>query len=122
MESEQGQDGWDDATNTFSSTGTHNNEDYSRNTWGDEEPAHLEEMTDEERLERLAHANSYLEEVQRRQCAEEQQDYQDPFYYTPWIAALPMPFTKEIEQGLRISGLKLRKQIQADLKRNLSEI
>jgi hypothetical protein len=29
-----------------------------------------------------------------------------------------MPFTKEIEQGLRVSGLKLRKQIQADLKRN----
>jgi hypothetical protein len=29
-----------------------------------------------------------------------------------------MPFTKEIEQGLRVSGLKLRKQIQADLKSN----
>jgi hypothetical protein len=29
-----------------------------------------------------------------------------------------MPFTKEIEQGLRVNGLKLRKQIQADLKRN----
>jgi hypothetical protein len=29
-----------------------------------------------------------------------------------------MPFVKEIEQGLRVNGLKLRKQIQADLKRN----
>jgi hypothetical protein len=63
MESEQGQDGWDDATNTFSST------DYSMKTWGDEESAHLEEMTEEERL---AQADSYLEEVQRRaQRAEE---------------------------------------------------
>jgi hypothetical protein len=98
MMSEQVQDGWNDATNTFSS------EDYSMKTWGDEEnPAHLEEMTDEEKLERLAHADSYLEEVQRRRDAEEQQDSQDPFDYTPWIVALPMPFTKEIEQGLRVS-------------------
>jgi hypothetical protein len=29
-----------------------------------------------------------------------------------------MPFTKEIEKGLPVNGLKLRKQIQADLKRN----
>jgi hypothetical protein len=69
-------------------------------TWGDEE--NLEEMGDEEKL-------AYLEELQRRQGAEEQQDSQDPFDYTPWIAALPMPFTKEIEQGLRVSGLKLQK-------------
>jgi hypothetical protein len=38
--------------------------------------------------------------------------------YTPWIVSLPMPFTKEIEQNLRVSGFKLRKQIQADLKKN----
>jgi hypothetical protein len=53
--------------------------------------------------------------MQRRWTAEE---LQDPFDYTPWISALPMPFTKEIEQGLRVSGLKLRKQIQANIKRN----
>jgi hypothetical protein len=29
-----------------------------------------------------------------------------------------MPLVKEIEQGLRLNGLKLRKKIQADLKRN----
>jgi hypothetical protein len=56
--------------------------------------------------------------MQRRMDAEEQRDSQDPFDYTPWIAALPLPFTKEIEEGLRVSGLQLRKQIQADLKRN----
>jgi hypothetical protein len=103
MASEQNQDGWDGATNTFSS------EDYSMRTWGDEEPAHLEETTedDPENLEKLA--QEYLE---RRRGIE------DPFDYTPWIATLPMPFTNEIEQGLRVNGLKLRKQIQADLKRN----
>ncbi len=37
MASEQGQDGWNSATNTFPS------EDYSMKTWGDEEPAHVEE-------------------------------------------------------------------------------
>jgi hypothetical protein len=52
--------------------------------------------------------------MQRRWEAEEQRGSQDPFDYTPWIASLPMPFTKEIEQGLRVSGLKLRKQIQAN--------
>jgi hypothetical protein len=79
-------------------------------TWGEEaNPDHLEQMTEEENLEKLAH--EYLEEVERRRGAE------DPFNYTPWIASLPMPLTKEIEQGLRVNGLKLRKQIQADLKR-----
>jgi hypothetical protein len=107
MASEQNQDGWNDATNTFSS------EDYSMKTWGDEaNPDLIEQATDEDPayLERLA--QEYLEERERRRGVE------DPFDYTPWIAALPMPFTKEIEQGLRVNGLKLRKQIQADLKRN----
>jgi hypothetical protein len=105
MASEQGQDEWNDATNTFSS------EDYSMKTWGDEaNPDHPEQMTEEENLEKLA--QEYLEERERRRGAE------DPFDYTPWIAALPMPLTNEIEQGLRVNGLKLRKQIQADLKRN----
>jgi hypothetical protein len=99
MESEQGQDGWDEATNTLSSSCNFNNEDYSIKTLGDEE--NLEDP----------------EEMQRRWAAEER-EREDPFNYTPWIAALPMPFTKEIEQGLRVSGLKLRKQIQADIKRN----
>ncbi len=79
MESEQGQDGWNDATNTFSSTGTYNNEDYSMKTWGDEE--NLEDP----------------KEMQRRWTAEER-ERQDPFDYTSWIAALPMPFTNEIER------------------------
>jgi hypothetical protein len=61
-------------------------------------------MTDDERLKRLEHADFYLEEVQRRQREEERQDSQDLFDYTPWIAALSMPFTKEIEQGLRVNG------------------
>ncbi len=81
--------------------------------WGDEaNPDHLEQVTEEnpDKLEKLAH--EYLKEVERKRGAE------DPFDYTPWIAALPMPFTKEIEQGLRVNGLKLRKQIQADRKRN----
>ncbi len=54
----------------------------------------------------------------QRRWAVEEREREDPFDYTPWIAALPMPFTKEIEQGLRVSGLKLQKQSQADLKRN----
>jgi hypothetical protein len=131
MESEQDQDGWNANTNTFSSTGTYNNEDYSMKTWGDEEnPDSVKEMTDEERRARIAQmsdeerrammaqADAFLEEVEKRRGSEEQQDSQDPFDYTPWVAALPMPLTKEIEQGLRISGLNLRRQIQADLKRN----
>jgi hypothetical protein len=97
MATEQDQDGWNDATNTFSSTGIANNEDCSMKTWGEGET--LEDP----------------EEMQRRWAAK---DRQDPYDYTPWIAALPMPFIKEIEQELRVSGLKLRKQIQADIKRN----
>ncbi len=104
MAPEQDQDGWNDATNTFSST------DYSMQSWGDEDLQRLGEQ--------LAHVDSHIEELRRSQGAEEQQDSQDPFDYTPWIAASPMPFTKETEQGLRVSGLKLRKQVQADLKRN----
>ncbi len=94
MASEQNQDGWDDATNTFPS------EDYSMKTWGDEaNPDLIEQSTDEDPayLERLA--QEYLEERERRRGVE------DPFDYTPWIAALPMPLTKEIEQGLRVNGL-----------------
>jgi hypothetical protein len=110
MASEKDQEEWNDATNTSSSA------DYSMQTWGDEkQPSHLEELMDEEGLKRLEHADSYLEEVQRRQRVEEQQSSQGPFDYTPWIAAQPMPLVKEIEQGLRVNGLKLRKQIQADL-------
>jgi hypothetical protein len=63
MASEQGQDGWNDATNTFSS------EDYSMKTWGDEaNPDHLEQMTEEDpdNLEKLAH--EYLAEVERKRC------------------------------------------------------
>jgi hypothetical protein len=107
MASKQNQDGWDDATSTFPS------EDYSMKTWGDEtNPDHHEQQTEEESksLEQLA--QEYLADIERKQGAE------DPFDYTPWIAALPMPLVKEIEQGLRVNGLKLRKQIQADLKRN----
>ncbi len=107
MSFEQNQDGWNDATNTFSS------EDYSMTTWEDEaNPDLIEQATDEDPayLERLA--QEYLEDRERGRGVE------DPFDYTPWIAALPMPHVKEIEQGLRVSGLKLRKQIQTDLKRN----
>ena len=106
MASEQGQDGWNDATNTFSS------EDYSMKTWGEEDPPQVEEAIgdDPETVERLA--RQYLEDRERERGAE------DPFDYTPWIAALLMPLVKEIEQGLRVNGLKLRKQIQADVKRN----
>jgi hypothetical protein len=102
MASEQAQDEWDDATNTFPS------KDYAMKGWGDEEPLHPEEAAedDPETLERLA--REYLESRQRAE---------DPFDYTPWIAALPMPQVKEIEQSLRINGLKLRKQFQADLPR-----
>jgi hypothetical protein len=97
MASEQNQDGWDDATNTFPS------KDYSMKTWGDEiNPDHHEQQTEEESksLEQLA--QEYLAQIERKQGAE------DPFDYTPWIAALPMPLVKEIEQGLRVNGLKLR--------------
>jgi hypothetical protein len=106
MASEQEQDGWNDTTNTFAS------EDFSMKTWGEEEPPRLEESIDDdpESVERLA--RQYLEDRERERGAE------DPFDYTPWIAALPMPLVKEIEQGLRVNGLKLRKQIQADVKRN----
>jgi hypothetical protein len=50
MASEQGQDGWNDATNTFSS------EDFSMKTWGEEEPPHLEETIgdDPDTVEELA--------------------------------------------------------------------
>jgi hypothetical protein len=78
--------------------------------WGDESLQKLSEQ--------LADVDSDIEKLRRSQGVQEQQDSQDPFDYTPWIAALPMPFTKEIEQGLRVNGLKLRKQIQADLKSN----
>ncbi len=67
-------------------------------------------MIPSQTVERLA--RQYLEERERERGAE------DPFDFTPWIAALPMPLVKEIEQGLRVNGLKLRKQIQADVKRN----
>jgi hypothetical protein len=72
MASEQDQDEWNDATNTFSS------EDYSMKTWGDEaNPDHLEQQTEEDpkNLEKLAH--EYLAEVERKRGA------QDPFDYTP---------------------------------------
>ena len=96
MQSEQeDQDGWNDATNTFSSANTINNEDCSMQNWGDEPPPSPE-----------------LDEDPQLQRAE------DPFDYTPWIAALPMPLVKEIEQRLRVNGLRLRKQLQTDLKRN----
>jgi hypothetical protein len=104
MDSEQNQDGWHSATNTYSSV------DYRMQSWGDEDLQKLGEQ--------IAVVDSHIEELRRTQDVEDQQDSQDPFDYTPWIAALPMPFTKEIEQGLRVNGLKLRKQIQADLKRN----
>ncbi len=77
-------DTYNDSTNTFSSTDTYNNEDYSIKTWGDEEnPDSVTEMTDEERRARItqmsneerrammAHADAFLEEVQRRRDAEE---------------------------------------------------
>jgi hypothetical protein len=96
-------DGTMQQINTFPS------EDYSMKAWGDEDPPHPEETTedDPEDLERLAQA--YLES---------RRGIEDPFDYTPWIAALPLPSAKEIEQNLRVNGLNLRKQIQADLKRN----
>ncbi len=60
MTSERDQEEWNDSTNTSSSA------DYSMHTWGDEKSTHLEELMDEEGLKRLEHADSYLEEVQRR--------------------------------------------------------
>ena len=104
MASEQAQNEWDDATNTFTS------KDCAMKGWGDEEPPHPEETAEDDTVEELA--RKYLEEKDRERGVE------DPFDYTPWIATLPMPQVKEIEQNLRINGLKLRKQIQADLKRN----
>ncbi len=70
--------------------------------WGDEE---LQRLSEE-----LAHVDSHIQGLRKSLGVEEQQDAQDPFDYTPWIAALPMHYTKEIEQGLRVNGLKLRKQ------------
>ncbi len=105
MSSEQDQDGWNDATNTFRS------EDYSMKGWGEVDPPSVEE-TIEDSLETERLAREYFEGIERERGAE------NPFDYTPWIAALPMPQVKEIEQGLRVNGLKLRKQIQSDLKRN----
>ena len=106
MASEQDQDGWNDAANTFRS------DDCNIKGWEDENSPQVEETIDDdsENIERLA--RQYLEDRERERGAE------DPFDYTPWIAALPMPLVKEIEQGLRVNGLKLRKQIQADVKRN----
>jgi hypothetical protein len=77
MASEQDQDGWNDATNTFPS------EDCSMKSWGDEEPPSPEETTEDspETVERLA--REYLKEREKERGAE------DPFDYTPWIAALP---------------------------------
>jgi hypothetical protein len=60
--------------------------------WGDEDLQRLEGE--------LANVDSDVAELRRAQGTGEQQDSQDPFDYTPWIAALPMPLTKEIEQGL----------------------
>jgi hypothetical protein len=87
MASEQDQDGWNSVTNTFLS------EDYSMKTWGDEESAHVEETAedDPENLDKLA--QEYLE---RRRGIE------DPFDYTPWIVALPMPFTKDIYRRMHV--------------------
>ncbi len=105
MDSEQNQDGWHGGV-----ASTYTSADYSMRDWGDEGLQKLGEQ--------LADVDSDIEKLQRMQGAEEQQNSQDPFDYTPWIAALPMPFTKEIEQGLRVNGLKIRKQIQFDLKSN----
>ena len=71
MASEQDQDGWNDASNTFSS------EDFSMKTWGEEETPHLEETIgdDPESVENLA--RKYLEERERERGVE------DPFDYTP---------------------------------------
>ena len=107
MASEQAQDGWNDATNTFQS------EDYSMKDWGKEHDPHLKETIEDDPDESVEDlARKYLEERERERGIE------NPFDYTPWIASSPMPQVKEIEQDLRINGLKLRKQIQADLKRN----
>jgi hypothetical protein len=69
MASEQDQDGWNSATNTFSS------EDYSMKTWGEEEPPHPEETAedDHETVEMLA--REYLEEREIRRGAEDPFDY-----------------------------------------------
>ena len=52
--------------------------------YGDENTPRLEETTEDspETVERLA--REYLEGIERERGAE------DPFDYTPWIAALPM--------------------------------
>jgi hypothetical protein len=67
MASEQDQDGWNSAPNTFSS------EDYSMKTWGEEaDPNHLEQMTEEEDPEDLEKlAQEYLKERERRRGAED---------------------------------------------------
>ena len=79
MASEQAQDEWDDATNTFPS------QDYAMKGWGDEEPLHPEGAAEEDpdTVEELA--RKYLEDKDRERGVE------DPFDYTPWIATLPMP-------------------------------
>jgi hypothetical protein len=84
MATEQNQNGWDDATGTFPSTGISNHDDSNMQGWGDDD---LPEDP---------------EEIQRRWDTEENQD---PYDYTPWIAALPILSTKEMEQSLRVSGL-----------------
>ncbi len=82
MDTEQNHNnGWDDATGTFPSTGIFSHDDSNMQGWGNDDlPEDPEEM-------------------QRRWATENRQD---PYDYTPWIAALPMPFTKEIEQGLSL--------------------
>jgi len=86
MASEQDQDGWNDATNTFRS------QDYTMKGtgWDDENTPQVEESTedDPESTENLA--RKHLKERER------ERDVEDPFDYNPWIAALPMPAVKEI--------------------------
>ncbi len=74
MDSEQNQDGWHGATSTYSSV------DYSMQSWGDEGLQKLGEQ--------IADVDSHIEKLRRTQDVEEQQESQDPFDYTPWIAAL----------------------------------
>jgi hypothetical protein len=104
MASDQNQDGWDSSTNTFQG------EDYSMTNWGEEtNPDVTKETAEDDPEDLVSLAQAFLES---------KRGIEDPFDYTPWIAALPLPSAKEIEQNLRVNGLNLRKQIQADLKRN----
>ncbi len=100
MASEQGQDGWNDATNTFRS------EDCSIKGWEDEDSPQVEETIDDdsENIERLA--RQYLEDRKKERGAE------DPFDYTPWIATLPMPLVKEIEQGCALTDSSLESKFK----------